>query len=146
MTSNPNWRLLKLFPTELELTTSPTELQMTTFSKVVYSYMSQFKVSIVWYHLTTLLSHLTRVSNFPLWFSFLQSNLWQDMNVFCLYLVFLCRYDSSPILVTGAHTWTFQFELHFHSKIEAFLAADWKTSDPTHTDNKIINTITHHSN
>ena len=68
-------------------------------------------------------------------FSFPQSNLWQDMNLFYLYLVFLYRWQFSG---WGALTWTFQFDLHFHSRISANLA-NWKTRGLTKPDNKIIN-------
>ena len=44
------------------------------------------------------------------------SILWQDMNLFHLHLAFLSRDD---IMVASAHTWPFQFDLHFHSKILA---------------------------
>ena len=79
LTSNPNWWLLWL--------------QQTTFSKFANFNRSKFKISLVWCHLTKLLHHLTHVPNFYC-FSFLQSNLWQDMNLFCLHLVFLCRNDK----------------------------------------------------
>ena len=52
----------------------------------------------------------------------------------------------SPILAAGARAWTFQFDLHFRSKILANLTANWKTRSPTEYDNEIINTIDHLSN
>ena len=88
-------------------------------------------ISLVWCHLTKLLCHLTCVSSFIV-FLFTQSNLWQNMNLFCL--------------VAGALTWTFQFDLHFRSKILANLTANWKTRGMTKPDHKIINTINHYGN
>ena len=45
------------------------------------------------------------------------------------------------VLVAGALAWTFQFDLHFRSKILSNLTANWKTRGPTKLDNRIINTI-----
>ena len=54
------------------------------------------------------------------------------MNLFCLNL-------GLSVLVIGVLTWTFQFDLHFRSKISANLTANWKTRSLTKPDNKIIN-------
>ena len=91
--SNPNWTLWM-----------PTSILLTTFSKFANFYISKFRISFVWYHLTNSLHYLTCIPNFNV-FSFLQWNLWRDMN--------------SCTLV-----WTFQFDRHFCSKILANLTAN----------------------
>ena len=115
--SNPYWHLL------------------TTFSTFANFYISKFRISLMWYHFTKLLRHLTCAPIFLPWFSLTQWNLWQDINLFCLHLVFLCRTNKPHILVADILTWTFRFDLHFRTKIPA-----------TKPDDKIINTINHHTN
>ena len=71
-------------------------------------------------------------------FSFPRSNLWQDMNLFCLHLVFLIRNERTPILVAGALAGTFLFDWYFRSKILVNLTVNWKTRPnkfprPSHT-------------
>ena len=87
-----------------------------------------------WCHLAMLLHH-SRVSKFT---------------VFIYAIKLMTRHES--ILFTcgsscvkwqlsgqGALAWTFQFDLHFCSKILANLTANWKTGGLTKPDNKIIN-------
>ena len=114
-------------PTDLRLTSTddcfqqtPTSnwqlLKLTTFSKFANFYISKFRISLMWCNFTRLLRHLTHVPKFIPWFSFTQSNFWQDMNL-CLHLVFLCRIDWSHILarvlslelsnLTYTSTWRF---------------------------------------
>ena len=117
--------------------------ELTTFTNF---HIPKFRISVVWYHLAKYLHHLTCVSKCLPCFSFTQSNLWQDMNLFCSHLVFLYRIDRSPLLVGGVLTWTFQFDLHFCSKISPNLMANWKICGLTKPDYKIINIINHHGN
>ena len=138
----PEWRLT---PTDDFSNCLQLNCNLIPFSKFANSYISNFR--ILWCHLTKLLRHLTREPNYLPCFSFPHSNLWQDLNLFCLYLVLLCRDDWSHILVAGERTWTFQIDWHLRSTIFANLTANWKSWGPTKEDNEIIkNIINHHSN
>ena len=57
-TSSPNWWLLRLPPTEPQM----------TFSKFSNFYKPKFRISFVWRYLTKLFWHLTRIPNFPVFF------------------------------------------------------------------------------
>ena len=63
-------------------------------------------------------------------FSFLQSNLRQDMNPFCLHFVFLC--------------WSLVHSLELSNFNN--ISAQRFVHGPTKLDNKMINTISHHGN
>ena len=104
----------------------------------------KYRISLVWCHLSKLLHYLKRVPNFSASFSFTQSKLWQDMNLFCLHLVFLCSDDRCypdrcHILAPGARASTLQSDLHFSSKILPNLKANWKTCSLTKLDKEINN-------
>ena len=88
----------------------------------------------MWCHLTKLLSYLTRVpiSLFPFF----------SIKLVTRHESILFWTDRSHLLVA----WTFQFDLHIHSKILANLTVNRKIHSPTKPDNKIINTINHHDN
>ena len=116
-------------------------IQLTTFSKFANSYISKFRISVVWCDLTKLLDHLTDVPKCFLCFSFYQSNLWEDMNLSYLHLVFLC-WMTDPILLVGVHSLVLS-NLTYISAQGFQLTAKWKTRCQTKPDNKIINTINH---
>ena len=126
-TRRPDWSLA---PTDncfqLLITTD-------TFSKYANFYISKFKIAVVRCYLTKLLRHLTRVANFTV-FPFIQSNWWQDLNLFYLHSVFLC--------------WSLMHSLELFNLtyIFAYLTANWKTRGPTKRDNEIIYTINYHGN
>ena len=104
--------------TQREPTAGPidvSELLTDNFFKIcyfLYFYISEFRISLVWCHLAKLLRHLTGVSIFT---------------VFINSIKLVTRHESIlstfglPMLVAGAHAWTFQFDLHFRSKILANL-------------------------
>ena len=76
--------------------------RLRTFSKFVNFYISKFRILVGWCHLAKLWRHLSRIQNSL--FSFTQSNLWQDMNRFCLYL-------GLPGLVVRVLAWTYQYDI-----------------------------------
>ena len=116
-------------PTELfkcKLLTAPTDNWLTTFSKFANSYISKFRISVEWCHLAKLLHHLTHVPNSLFLFS--PTKPVTRYESFCLHF-------GLPVLVVSVLAWTFQFHLHFCSKI----LANRETHSPTKPDNKIIN-------
>ena len=107
--------------------------------------------SLVWCNFSKLLRHLIMiipcVPNFHHVFILPHSNLWQDMNLFYLHLVFLFRDDRCPLSsVRWCTRLTFQIWLRFPLKDFSWLKYTWTTRNPTKLNNKIINTINHHSN
>ena len=85
-------------------------------------------ISVGWCHLSNCITHTSPNSLF----SFSQSDLWQDINLFCLHLGF-------PWFVVGVLAKIFQFDLYLCSKISVKLTANRKTRVVTKPYNKIIN-------
>ena len=83
-------------------------------------YISNFRILEGWCHIDAL-SH-TCPQMFGL-FSFPQSNLWQDINLFYLRLVFVCRWKFS---CQGVLAWTLQFDLNSRAEISVKITANWK--------------------
>ena len=83
-------------------------------------YISKFRILVVGYHLTKLLYHLSRITKFTVFISPIKSVTRYESILFTFGL---------PMLVTDVLAWTFQFDLHFCSKIFANLTANWKTRD-----------------
>ena len=119
----------------------PFKVETALFTKIMFllyfhtSYSVGILIGLVYLREEQLLHHLTTVMFLIYW------NLWQDMNLFCLHLIFLCR-------ITGPWSREDSLELpdltyHFCLKILVNLTADRKTSGPTKPNNVIINTINH---
>ena len=107
LTSNSNWLLQLLL----------TELQLMTFSKFADFYISKFRISLVWCHFTKLLHHFTCVPNFSLFFISSVKPMTKHESILFTFCLLVLRWQVFPILGADVRAWTFQFDLHIHSKI-----------------------------
>ncbi len=75
----PDWRL----------TSTDSNFQLTTFSKIANFYISNFRISLVWCHLTELLRHITPVPKFTFFISLIKPVTRHDSILFTFGLLVL---------------------------------------------------------